>query len=333
MKKIDKQDVEELQQKLSDVQKFFEAMAKLEATIQEMEDGQNKDILKLIFEKIKKDQVDPIIESLNKVIESSQRVIETRENLIESFPSGSFIGDMMRVETHKDLEAAKRLVTDWFPKQAIFHTNKTGNNKSRWDSLESIFNERRQEQGKDWETAWQEMATSALFLVLTQPRLENTTLRSPFHHRSREYQKSNLSLWHWLRNEIRKEIERDLLEGITTDAKVGREKKYGKIEQLPEEDSFDDDSPEAIELQRKLAKEISLITQDKSEEDILSLPIDLRIDAIQAMNKLTENEKLAIMGEIEGYSDEEIAAEKGVSVNVVQQWRARGRSKMRELTK
>ena len=160
----------------------------------------------------------------------------------------------MRVETYKDIEAAKRLITDWFPKQAIFHTNKTGNTKSRWDLLESIFNERRQEQGKAWETAWQEMATSALFLVLAQPSPENTTIRSPFRRRSKEYQKTNPSLWHWLRNAIRKEIERDLLEGITTDAKVNREKKFGRIEPLPEEDSFDDDdSPEVIEIQKKLA--------------------------------------------------------------------------------
>src|SRR5258706_14881732 len=111
-KQMGKQNVEELQQKLTEVQKFFEVMARLETTIQEMEDSPNKDILKLIFEKIKKDRVDPIMESLNKVIENSQRVIEARENLIENFPPGSFIGDMIRVETHKDIEAANRLVTD-----------------------------------------------------------------------------------------------------------------------------------------------------------------------------------------------------------------------------
>src|SRR5262249_32718937 len=151
----------------------------------EMEDSPNKEILKQLFEKIKRDRADPIVESLNKIIENSRRVVEARESLIESFPLGSFIGDMMRVETHKDIEAANRLVTEWFPKHALFHTNKTGNTKSRWDFLESIFNERRQEQNKDWEIAWQEMATSALFLALTQPRPENVTIRSPFHRRSK----------------------------------------------------------------------------------------------------------------------------------------------------
>jgi DNA-directed RNA polymerase specialized sigma24 family protein len=88
-----------------------------------------------------------------------------------------------------------------------------------------------------------------------------------------------------------------------------------------------------IELQRKLASELALITQDKSEEDILALPLDLRMDVMQAMTKLNENEKLSIMAEMAGYSDQEVATEKGVSINVVQQWRTRARKKMREFAK
>jgi hypothetical protein len=268
-------------------------------------------------------QVAPeLTQQLQDLAEKTQKFIAARDRLIELQPIGSFIGDMMRIETHKDMDAAKRLADKWFPRRAIFY-------KTRWADLEPFFREHAREQKQDWETAQREMIVSALFLVLTTPRPENISIvGTPFRHRDKDWQKTHPSLWHWLRNEIRKEIERNLLDGETLDQRMGREKKHGAIQPLPDDDISEDDSPEVAELQRQLAKEMMATAQDDDIYSVLSP--DVRLDTILAFEKakLTENERLAILFEMADFPDEELAIEKGVSVGAVYQWRSRALKKI-----
>jgi hypothetical protein len=293
-----------------------------------------------------KEMVDSLVWSkmgpdLLKFFEASQKVIEARNKLVETIPAGTFEGDLLRVEEYKDIEAAKRLAAKYFPRKALFQDD-------RWTGLRPFFLARILETDetdmvetdkKDWDTVWNEISVSALFLVLTIQRPENATLVGiPFHRRDRDWQKQHTSIWHWLRNELRKEIERDLLYGATSDSSGHR-----NVENIIVSETQDDSLPGSAEIEAQIIQELSILPERIDTIRGLSEALEpLNIDTLPGLSKaldslnlsepfdsLNLNDRLVLLADWAGYTDEELATQFGISEEAFRKRKQLVREKIR----
>ena len=131
---------------------------------------------------------------LEAVRASAHRLAPITDQLRElgaSFAPGTPAGDFWCVQdaTQPDdarLDAARRLTGSLFRRRYVFHPN-------RWALLEDAFNQWRGD--RDYATAWNDLATPALFVAVGDLDDQLTIAES----------------WQLLRNALRNEIERELI--------------------------------------------------------------------------------------------------------------------------
>ena len=137
----------------------------------------------------------------------------------------SFYGDLYRARTANDTEALARLAGKYFTRGAVFHPN-------RWARLEAHFAERRGD--ASFHQAWQDLAMPALALAVKEV--------PGYLPLGQVYQ--------WLRGHVRTEIECDLLDGRTLDAR-------GEV--------LLEDTPEAQALEREVQVEAEALLLELAE--------------------------------------------------------------------
>jgi hypothetical protein len=328
MKKLtNKEEIKELQAKFTQVQELIDSLAQLETTAEGMEDGEEKDVLKTLIEKVKTDVLVPIWQSVIKLGEACGKLIEARDRLIECYPPDTFWGDLLRVEQYRDIEAAKRLAAKWFQRNAIFFPD-------RWHKIEPYFRGRLEEDTEEDRnegegTAWENLVISALFLALDNA--EGGDLALVGHPKTVRGEHKKLKFgdlrrkgnYRWLRNEIRIEIERDLLAGCTSDSNEFQAVVL----------NYTEDTPEAEKLDAEAQKE--LITYSSNRIDtLLSLSSEPgeNIDATFALSQLNENEKIVLLGREIGYTDDELALRYGITLAAIRKRRERIRNKITQFS-
>lgn len=105
----------------------------------------------------------------------------------------TFLGNLSRAQ-NGDLEAARRLARKWLCRSAVFHP-------LRWHLLRDRFADFAGERGEA--AAWCDLVAQNVYLVFGNEALQDVPLTR---------------VYGWVRRELRKEIERFLLDGQTLDA-------------------------------------------------------------------------------------------------------------------
>ncbi len=316
-KPMSKEEIKEFDENIAQVQKLIENLARLETKAENMEDGPEKDALKSFVEIVKKSVLDPIYQSLIKYNESYEKYAKSRDSFIESYPADTFWGDLLRVEQYGDMDAARRLAAKWFPIKAVFHTD-------RWNIIKPYFYKRTEDRNR--RIAWEELVIPSLFLALGNAKDGDLALVG--HPKTVRGNSSKLKLgdirrkgnYRWLRNEIRVVIERDLLDGFTSDSTEFQ----SVINDMGE-------TPEAKELEDEAQREINTFSSERTDTLFaLSSEIIENIDMVSAISHLNDKEREVILRTVSGYTDEELASRLDVSQELIRKWRERGLKKIRK---
>jgi hypothetical protein len=199
---------------------------------------------------------------------------------IGSFLSpGTFWGDILLLRQDKEGkdEALERLTSKYFTRRRLFHPD-------RWDFLFQHFILYARDNRHS--VIFGKMARSNLYIALHDQEFENVPATE---------------IYQFLRREVRKLIEKDLLSGETLDQFLVR---TPKLRSLPEEDPI---------VTKRINQQV--------QEELFTMGD--RIDAILRMQNLPDDDVQLILDYFKGFTDKELASRMGVSPAAIRKRRSR----------
>lgn len=196
--------------------------------------------------------------------------------------------DLMRKLREIDVNSAlERLAGEFFPRGAVFHT------KGWHVTLDRAFRDRQVAEDVTFGTLWYGRLVPVGLLAAIPGMPGDTRLKD---------------IYAWVRRELRKDIERNLLSGQTLEEFLGR----GEVP-WPEPGT-----PQALALQRRYTRNFTRL-------------VDMRLDIFNALSSLSAREARAVLAQSYGIRDEELEAKGDGTCAAIRKRRERAKRKLRVL--
>jgi DNA-directed RNA polymerase specialized sigma24 family protein len=226
---------------------------------------------------------------------------------VKGGPPDTFWSNIYELLENKDMEAARRLMKRWFYKKAIFY-------RDRLRILEPHIYERLGEEN-NLQEIWEQLIASAMHLAWDDMNMRNLyKANNPIVSIDSIKDVKHSAAYSSLLQGLRKEIEQDLLGGITADTT---------------QDKLDASHYESVSEYEEKEED----TTDANVSELISKlegGIDMREFLQGLLPQLSEEEKQFFWEKSIGFTDKEIASHLGIELAALRKRMERSRKKLKE---